>query len=83
MKLWLNGPTADFVGSAEISRKDRRGRQKSSHAYLDRRGIAMFRNFWGAGNSGDHIDLWNGARIALGDLDFFERSQEIWFWEMT
>jgi hypothetical protein len=28
-----------------------------------RSGIVFFRNYWGAGNQGDHIDLWNGHRL--------------------
>ena len=45
------------------------------------RGIFYFQNFYGAGNRGDHIDLWNGFWIAKGDLDYFSRSEEVWFWE--
>jgi Type VI secretion system (T6SS), amidase effector protein 4 len=26
-------------------------------------GIVFFQNYWGAGNQGDHIDLWNGSRL--------------------
>ncbi len=26
-------------------------------------GIIFFQNYWGAGNQGDHIDLWNGSRL--------------------
>ena len=33
-------------------------------------------------NQGDHIDLLNGHQIAKGALDYFERSEEVWFWEM-
>jgi hypothetical protein len=42
----------------------------------------MWRNFWGTGNQGDHIDLWNGEEIAHGTLDFFIRSEEVWFWAL-
>lgn len=28
-----------------------------------KRGIIFFQNYWGPGNQGDHIDLWNGARL--------------------
>ena len=27
------------------------------------KGIIYFQNFWGPGNQGDHIDLWNGSRL--------------------
>ncbi|HVK54554.1 MAG TPA: T6SS effector amidase Tae4 family protein [Burkholderiales bacterium] len=30
-------------------------------------GIIFFQNYWGPGNQGDHIDLWNGARLTALD----------------
>lgn len=45
-----------------------------------KRGIVLFRNFWGAGNQGDHIDLWNGNTLANGANDYFERSEDVIFW---
>jgi hypothetical protein len=83
MKSWLNSSDAGFVGRAEISRRDSAGRQKTHADYAGRKGIVAFRNFWGSGNQGDHIDLWNGAQIARGDNDFFERSEELWFWPLS
>ena len=50
--------------------------------FTNKKGIVYFENFWGTNNQGDHIDLWNGTKVAKGDLDFFERSEEVWFWEM-
>ena len=83
MKLWLNSNDAPFVPYAEISKRDRTRRQNTSHAYVGRRGIVACLNFWGRGNQGDHVDLWDGTTMAHGGLDYFERSQEIWFWEMA
>ena len=82
MKLWLNSNDASFVPVAEISKRDKRGHQQSYHAYAGRRGIVACLNFWGRGNQGDHIDLWDGATLAHGGRDYFERSQQIWFWSM-
>lgn len=81
MKLWLNSDHTKFVGNAEISKRSH-GYQKSFKDYQSRRGIVAFINFWGEGNQGDHIDLWDGQRIAHGSNDYFERSEEIWFWPM-
>jgi hypothetical protein len=50
--------------------------------FSGKQGIAYFQNFWGTNNQGDHIDLWNGQKVAKGNLDYFERSEEVWFWEM-
>ena len=54
-----------------------------THAdFSGKKGIVYFENFWGTNNQGDHIDLWNGTKVAHGDLDYFQRSEEVWFWEM-
>lgn len=83
MKLWLNSESATFVPYAHIAKRDKKtGAQNSWHAYSGRRGIVAWINFWGRGNQGDHIDLWDGSSVAHGALDYFERSQEIWFWEL-
>ena len=58
------------------------------------RGIIFFQNYWGPGNQGDHIDLWNGnrltdwkslARIHLyisweGIWSDYRKSDAVWFW---
>jgi hypothetical protein len=63
-------------------------------AFKGRTGFVCFHNFWGVGNQGDHIDLWDGTGILMreknpgwegpaladGSLDYFERSEEVWFW---
>jgi hypothetical protein len=81
-KLWLNSDRATFVPYAEKYKRDSRGRQTSYHAFLGRQGIAAFLDFWGANNTGDHIDLWDGSTVAHGDRGYFERSREIWFWPL-
>lgn len=59
-------------------------------------GIVFFQNYWGPGNQGDHIDLWNGFRLthwiswvqiharirSVGINSDFRRAESIWFWEM-
>lgn len=48
-------------------------------------------NFWGTGMQGDHVDVWNGSKQAsyishpdpLAGDDYFERAQEVWFWEIA
>jgi hypothetical protein len=81
-KKWLNSSSATFVGSAVKYKKDARGNQKSSTDFAGKRGIVAFLDFWGANNTGDHIDLWNGTKVAHGSLDYFSRSRELWFWAM-
>jgi len=45
-------------------------------------GIAAFMNFWGRGNQGDHIDLWNGTIVRRGDPNYFQRSERVVFWQL-
>ncbi len=54
----------------------------TSSDYTGRQGLALFKNFWGTGNQGDHIDLWNGTRLARGEASYFGLSEEVWFWEL-
>ena len=82
MARWLHD-TAPFVDEAVIAKRDRRGRPVTHHDYLGQTGIVFFRNFYGRGNQGDHIDLWNGAKMTSGKPDYFSRSQEVWFWELS
>lgn len=80
---WLNSEDVRFVGYAEISKRDKQGRQKSADAYKGLCGIVACRNFWGTNNQGDHIDLWDGSTMAHGASDYFGRSEEIWSWKMA
>ena len=82
-KHWIDSDEAMFAPSFAIKyKKSPRGKQMDYHHFLGRQGIVCFRNFWGSGNNGDHIDLWNGSEVAHGGRDYFERSQEIWFWDI-
>ena len=55
-----------------------------------RTGIIFFQNYWGLGNQGDHIDLWNGSRLTDWRTWFtihiygetYSKSEKVWFWEM-
>jgi hypothetical protein len=55
-----------------------------THAdYTGRSGIVFFQDFWGTGNQGDHIDLWDGTTVRTGARDYFSRSREVWFWQVS
>lgn len=54
----------------------------SSAEYDDKTGIIFLLNFWGRGNQGDHIDLWDGKKMTRGAPEYFTRAQEAWFWEI-
>ena len=51
-------------------------------------GIVFFKDYYGPGNQGDHIDLWNGSRLTKVS-SWFEfafrdgrhyRDATVWFW---
>lgn len=57
--------------------------------YKGRKGIIFFKDFWArAGENeavaptGDHIDVWDGAKQGSGSDNYFERSKQLWFWEL-
>ena len=52
-------------------------------AVAGKTGIVACRNFWGRGNQGDHIDLWDGTSMAHGSPDYMDRSEEVVFWEIV
>ena len=60
-----------------------------------RTGIIFFQNYWGLGNQGDHIDLWNGVRlthwtswlriqlhISGGGWSNYRQAETVWFWQI-
>jgi hypothetical protein len=73
---WLR-TTPSLLGPVEIRRK------VTSSDYLGRTGLVFFKNFWGEGNQGDHIDLWDGDELRAGATDYFERSEQVWFWPLA
>ena len=56
-----------------------------------RTGIVFFKNFYGPGMQGDHIDLWNGWRLSslASPISIYTpwgsqyQKGEIWFWEVV
>lgn len=101
---WYRGHTGHTLRAREVSDWMRRHperfgpveirRNVTWGAFKGRTGFVCFQNFWGEGNQGDHIDLWDGTGILMrektpnwegpaladGALDYFERSEEVWFW---
>jgi hypothetical protein len=57
-------------------------RSVTSANFANQVGVVAFMNFYGPGNSGDHIDLWNGTIVRRGDLDYFRRSERVVFWQL-
>lgn len=75
---WMHSQPRTF------GRRERvRGTAATATRFAGRTGIIMCRNFWGRGNQGDHIDLWDGATMAQGAPDYIDRSQDVWFWPVA
>lgn len=63
--------------------RDRKGGELiNADDFEGKTGIIIFQNFWGSWNQGDHIDVWNGEEMTHGDIDYFERSEKVLFWEI-
>jgi len=67
--------------SLTIKRK-RPNKDISVEDFEGKSGIVIFCDFWGDNNQGDHVDLFNGEELADGDLDYFERSERVYLWEI-
>jgi len=46
------------------------------------KGIVLIVDFWGNPQTGDHIDLWDGASMKGGSPEYFDKAKKIWFWEI-
>ncbi len=79
--VWLDSPAATFLDYAEKRMRTARA-PITAESYANRQGIVLFKNFWGTGNQGDHIDLWDGSEMSHGDPSYFSLSQEVWFWDL-
>lgn len=53
--------------SGKFGMKETYAGGKAFDAIHARRGIVFFKDYYGPGNTGDHIDLWNGARLTALD----------------
>jgi hypothetical protein len=76
MVKWLNAQ------HAEVGVKGTAHRKVTHGDFAGQTGIAACLNFWGSGNRGDHIDLWDGTVMPTGAPDYFDRAEVVWFWEI-
>lgn len=88
---WLASPASPIHSKVEkYSGKD------AFEKISGRTGIVFFQNYWGTGNQGDHIDLWNGSRLtdwvswvriyarfrSYGLGTDYRKAESIWFWPL-
>jgi Type VI secretion system (T6SS), amidase effector protein 4 len=73
---WLEGQDTTF-GTPTKKKK------VSGGDYKNKKGVIYLKDFWGPGNQGDHIDLWNGSMMTLGSPSYITASREVWFWEIA
>ena len=88
---WLASVASPFPAS-----KVEKYRGKEAFEKINgKRGVIFFQNYWGAGNQGDHIDLWNGSRlthwtswlriqlhITMPGWSDYRQAESIWFWQL-
>lgn len=48
--------------------------------FSSKKGIVFIQNGWGAT---DHIDLWDGTSMKVGESEYFALGKEVWFWEFN
>ena len=88
---WLATPNGVIAG---------RVRKFSGKEVFDKikgkRGVIFFQNYYGPGNQGDHIDLWDGSRLTgmlswvriyarIGSVGLgtdYRKAQSVWFWAL-
>ena len=79
---WLRGPFSPFRRVIEFEGVN------GFNQINDRTGIVFFKDYYGPGNQGDHIDLWNGGRLTRFNSWFqfairegrHYRNSTVWFW---
>ncbi|WP_074687063.1 T6SS effector amidase Tae4 family protein [Paracidovorax citrulli] len=71
----LPGRSVRFVGKQIENPQTGTDLFKSIHG---RTGILFFRNYWGPGRQGDHIDLWNGSRVTALSSWFGSSGESRW-----
>jgi hypothetical protein len=94
---WLAGPGSHMPSKTEkFAGKEAFGEVEGKKGINGRQGIVFFRDYWGAGAQGDHIDLWNGNRLTdmlswvrlyarIGSFGLgtdYRKAQSVWFWAM-
>jgi hypothetical protein len=80
---WLKAQTKVFGKPTVYKGKTPDNGEKALKELAGKTGIVAWLNFWGNGNQGDHIDLWDGYMIRKGSLDYFSRCGHILFWSVT
>lgn len=94
---WLASPVSGVPAKVEkYSGKEVFGEIEGKKGIKGRSGIIFFRDYWGTGAQGDHIDLWNGFRLTdmlswvriyarIGSVGLgtdYRKAQSAWFWPL-
>lgn len=80
---WLKSPFSPYKQRIEFEGVN------GFDSIFGKKGIVFFKDYYGPGNQGDHIDLWNGSRLtrfsSWFDFSFFGggrhyKDATVWFW---
>lgn len=80
---WLGGQPGGPIKYTVVKYGDKpKPGEKALEEVTGKTGIVFCRDFWGQGDAGDHIDLWNGSEMRTGSASYFLKSREVWFWKL-
>lgn len=94
LALWLLQQTAKFGKvQKKVGKNWDADKGLTVADYKGKQGIIFFKDFWRReiapgkleslqNQTGDHIDVWDGTRQGSGLDEYFERSKQLWFWEL-
>lgn len=78
---WMDGQPVRF-GKTQKYFRSHNPRDKLSR----KKGIVLCWDFYDSDGDGrldgDHIDLWDGSRMALGSESYIVDANAVWFWEL-
>lgn len=78
---WMDDHPALFGKTLKYFRS-----HKPEQKLLGKKGIVLCWDFYDSNGDGrldgEHIDVWDGARMALGDTSYIAAASAVWFWEL-
>jgi hypothetical protein len=78
----MNGQPAHFGKTQKYFRS-----HNPEKKLLGKTGIVLCWDFYDSDGDGrpdgEHIDVWNGTRMAQGDMSYIVKASSVWFWELS
>lgn len=81
LATWL-ATAAGFGAPAKFIGKAPEAGDQALPVIMSKTGVVFIKDFWGTGNQGDHIDVWNNSGMLSGEVDYLSFASQVWFWEL-